>query len=90
MITTTLTRAEAHDLIDAFAADDRLAVLARHWDLAGHWNDNAVWDADDLHQHADDSADGDDQRSNGPHDADDSGLTDPDAEQDDYHSAQRA
>jgi hypothetical protein len=70
----TLTRAEAHELVAAAAQLGALSYLAKGWELSGHWNDNAEWDADDFHQHVDDCASGDDARSNGPKDTDDSGL----------------
>lgn len=78
----TLTRANAHQLVDDAFADGTLAdmqAIAAHWDIAGHWNgtlDKDHW-YDNLHEHVDTCASGDDARSNGPKDSDDSGLTAP-------------
>jgi hypothetical protein len=71
----TLTRAQAHDLIDEAGGD--LAAIAVAWDIPGHWNDHAHWTAEMLHEFVDNVASGDDARSNGPKDSDDTGLTAP-------------
>lgn len=67
----TLTRQQAHDLIDAAinggTADD-LRDIARQWELAGSWNDMAEWSADDLHQHVEDVACPDDDKTPRPSD----------------------
>lgn len=73
----TLTREEAHDAVDGAAQLGALAHLAAHWEVPGHWNEHAEWNADGLHEFVNESADllgGDEQRSNGPADADDTGL----------------
>jgi len=70
----TLTRAQAHDVVDAAAQMGALSHLAAAWELAGYWNENAEWTADTFHEHVDDCASGDDARSNGPKESDDTGL----------------
>jgi len=79
---TTLTRGEAHQLIDDAFADGTAAdmrAIAAYWDLSGHWNENCTKDDwyDDLHEHVEMCASGDDARSNGPKDSDDSCLYAP-------------
>jgi hypothetical protein len=70
MTMQTLVRADALALIDDAEGDAAaLRTLAAAWDLAGHWNDSAVWDADRLRQHVNDCCDAD---------SDDTGLPDPD------------
>lgn len=74
---TTLTRAEAIDLIrDEFEAGS-VRRLSVHW--IGHDQEGLTDDevADLLIEYVDAVATGDDQRSNGPKDTDDTGLTAP-------------
>jgi hypothetical protein len=74
----TLTRAEAHALISEAAGDAvALRALAVLWDIPGHWNDHAQWSDDTLRDFVDSVASGDDARSNGPKDSDDTGLVAP-------------
>ena len=67
----TLTRAEAHDTIEAAEQMGALGHLAVAWDMPGHWNEHAEWDAADFYALVDESAvDGDHVRSYGPSDSD--------------------
>lgn len=74
----TLTRAEAHALVDAAEQLGALDQLAEGWDLAGWWNCRADWDVTDFHEHIENCCLTDDVRSRGPRDDDDSGLPDCD------------
>lgn len=77
---TTLTREQAIALIEQCGGDPvLLRAIAAHWDIAGHWNQlvpSEQW-IEVLNEHIDCVASGDDQRSNGPKDSDDTGLTIP-------------
>jgi hypothetical protein len=74
---STLTRAEAYELVDNHADDRRaLLAIAAAWELAGYWNAHAAFTADQLREHID-MCGMDDVRSNGPHDSDDTGLPMP-------------
>lgn len=76
MSTKTLTRAEALELIDAAEQLGALAPLAAGWELSGHWNENAEWDAEDFREHVEGCALSDASRSRGPQPDDDTGLPD--------------
>jgi len=76
---TTLTRLEAQDLLLSVQYDVvGLRWIARHWDVAGHWNESDHVTAeqwfDALTDHVEYCASSDDTRSNGPSDDDDTGL----------------
>lgn len=78
MNAVTLTREQAHDLIDDCENRDALRALSVHW--IGHDQDGLS--AEELlsllHEYVDAAAfNGDDERSNGPKDDDPTDLTAP-------------
>lgn len=73
---SALTRTEAHDLVDAAAQLGALALLAAAWDVPGHWDEHADWDAAMLHEFVDEQPLDDATRSRDPRDDDDTGLPD--------------
>jgi len=87
---STLTRAQAHQLVDEAhriagrgSLMDASAVCLM--DLHEHWighrdvteNDTANSIAEALHDYVDECCNGDDVRSNGPHESDPTDLTEP-------------
>lgn len=74
----SLTRAEAHEVVDAAEQMGALAHLAAHWELPGHWNENAeYWNAACFHEYVDEMAESmQDRRASGrnPKDSDRTGL----------------
>lgn len=79
---STLTRAEAHALVDAayLGEDDvTLSELAEAWAVAGHWNETVPADHwySVLHEFVDQQACDDETRANGPRDNDETGLAVP-------------
>ena len=72
----TLTRSQAHEVVDEAAQLGALSHLAAHWELAGHWNESAEWTADSMHEHVDDCAEmlRDSRDGSNPKDSDDTGL----------------
>lgn len=77
MSRATLTRAQAHALVEDCANVHEMAELAGAWGV-----EVSLLTADEaenaLHEYVDACADtSDDVRSNGPHDADDTGLDEP-------------
>ena len=73
---STLTRDDAHDLVDAAEQLGALALLAEGWDVPGHWNEQAELDSGMLHDYVDEMCLSDETRSRGPHGDDDTGLPD--------------
>jgi hypothetical protein len=49
----TRIRRRAHTAVDAAAQLGALAHLAQFWDVPGHWNENAAWTAQQLHDFVD-------------------------------------
>jgi hypothetical protein len=80
-MSATLTRAQAHDLIERCGGyREQLQTLARHWGVAGYWDDTVSGEHwhEVLTQHVDDLyLNGNDIRSYGPHDNDPTDLTSP-------------
>ena len=73
-MSTSLTRAEAHQLVDDCYLDGMLNDLAMFWQLVGYKNDGSSFSDDDLHEYVEDSCLSDATRANGPRDSDPSGL----------------
>lgn len=54
---TTLTRAEAHSIVNCIVTSDELRHVARIWDVSGWWNESAIWDVETLHSFIDEHSD---------------------------------
>lgn len=75
----TLTRAQAHELVDAAAQMGGLSHLAAAWDVPGYWNAGAEWDADAFHALVDERiTNSERERAYGPSDDDETDLPDVD------------